>query len=109
MGFTFQNRRLGYDNIAVGSATGFERVVPGGGPGDSTTRPSRDSGGNTSTSALAIGRRENVIRQPVSDDASVEETKLTSNTSHTQMTSGTSSTSVNYEGLGSSDILGNVS
>jgi hypothetical protein len=109
MAYTFQNRRLGYDNIAVGSATGFERVVPGGGPGDGTTRPGKDSGGNTSTSVLAIARREMSIRLPSSDDNTVEETRLTSNTSHTGNTSGTSYSSVFYESLGSSDIAGNVS
>lgn len=109
MAFTFQNRRLGYDNIANGSATGFERVVPGGGPGDSTTKYSRDSGGNTSTSALAVGRRENVIRVPSTDDNNQEETTNTSATAHTRMTSDTSSTSVFYENLGSSNIAGNVS
>ena len=42
MAFTFQSKRLGFDNIAVGSATGIERHVVGGGPGDATTRISRD-------------------------------------------------------------------
>jgi hypothetical protein len=109
MAFTFQNRRYGYDNIAPGSATGFERVVPGGGPGDSTTKYSKDSGGNTSTSVLAIGRRENWIKQPTTDDNTVQETIATSNTSHTGYTSGTSVTSVFLEQFGSSDIPGNVS
>jgi hypothetical protein len=109
MAFTFQNRRLGYDNIAVGSATGFERVIAGGGPGDGTTKPSKESGGNTSTSVLAIARRENFFRLPSTNDNTVQETILTSNTSHTGATSGTSYSSVFYEALGSSNIAGNVS
>src|SRR5262245_38382852 len=63
MAFTFKDRRLGYDNIAIGSATGQERVIEGGGVGDATTRTNLDSGGNTSTAALAIAKRENMIRQ----------------------------------------------
>lgn len=43
MAFTFQSKRLGYDNIANGSATGFERVIAGGGPGDSTTKQSAET------------------------------------------------------------------
>lgn len=38
MAYTFRSKRLGYDNIAAGSATGFERVIAGGGPGDATTK-----------------------------------------------------------------------
>lgn len=45
MAFTFRSRRQGYDNIANGSASGFERVVPGGGAGDATTRESVDNRG----------------------------------------------------------------
>lgn len=101
MAFTWKNKRYGYDNIAAGSAAGIEKVVAGATtqPGE-TTRPSLDSGGNTSTSALALGRRENLIKQQTTDDNTVQETKDTSNTSHTGMTSGTSSTSVFYERLG---------
>jgi hypothetical protein len=109
LAFTFQNKRLGYDNIAAGSATGFERVVPGGGPGDGTTKLSKDSGGNTSTSNLAVGRFENVIRQPSTNDNTQEETTDTSNTSYVGYTSGTSCTSNFLESLGSSNIPGNVS
>ena len=47
MAFTFKSKRLGYDNIANGSAAGFERVVPGGGPGDATTREQADTLGST--------------------------------------------------------------
>jgi hypothetical protein len=109
MAFTFQNKRLGYDNIAAGSATGFERVIAGGGPGDSTTKLSKDSGGNTSTSSLAVGRFENVIHNLTTADNSVEETAITSNTSYTGYTSGTSVTSNFLEGLGSSNIPGMTS
>lgn len=99
MAFTYRNKRLGYDNIANGSATGLENaVVAGTGIGE-TTRPNLDSGGNTSTSALAVGRRENVIRQPSTNDNHVQETHDTSNTSHTGETSGTSHTSVFQENL----------
>jgi len=109
MAFTFQNKRVGYDNIAAGSAAGFERVIAGGGPGDCTTKVNKDSGGNTSTSVLAIGRFENTIKIPSSDQNNAEETTLTSNTSHTGYTSGTSVTSNFGENLGSSNIPGNVS
>ncbi len=100
MAFTWKNKRYGYDNIAAGSAAGMERVVAGTTVPGETTRPSLDSGGNTSTSVLAVGRRENLIRLPSSDDNTVQETLLTSNTSHTGYTSGTSITSVFAERLG---------
>lgn len=45
MAFTFRSKRLGYDNIAAGSATGFERVIDGGGPGDATTKESGETRG----------------------------------------------------------------
>jgi len=112
MAFTFRNKRFGYDNIASGSATGQEHIVVAGNvtaSGDCTTRPSKDAGGNTSTSVLAIGRRENLIRLPSSDDNTQEESTITTNTSYTGQTSGTSATSVFYEGLGSSNVFGNVS
>jgi hypothetical protein len=48
---------------------------------------------------LAIGRRENVIKQPTTDDNTVQETIATSNTSHTGYTSNTSVTSVFAEKL----------
>jgi hypothetical protein len=41
--FTAKSKRVGYDNIANGSATGFERVIAGGGRGDSTTKESNDT------------------------------------------------------------------
>lgn len=100
MAFTYRNKRSGYDNIAVGSATGLENAVVAGTGRGETTRPNLDSGGNTSTSTLAIGRRENSVRQPSTDDNTVQETKDTSNTSHTGDTSNSSNTSVLRENVG---------
>jgi hypothetical protein len=43
MAYTLKSKRLGYDNIAAGSAAGFERVIAGAGtPGDSTTKESAE-------------------------------------------------------------------
>ncbi len=100
MAFTFQNKRLGYDNIAAGSATGQERVVPGGGPGDGTSQTDRDKNTGTSTSPLALARLENWIKQPSTDDNNAQETHDTSSTSHTGYTSGTSRSSNFMEKLG---------
>lgn len=67
MAFVYRNKRLGYDSISTGNASGQERHVDGGG-GIETTRTVIDSGGNTSTSALAVAMRENVIHNPTSAD-----------------------------------------
>lgn len=45
MAYTQKSKRLGYDNIANGSAAGFERVIAGGGVGDSTTKESNETRG----------------------------------------------------------------
>lgn len=42
MAYTFKNKRLAYDNIAVGSATGQERHIAGGG-GIETTKDGLDN------------------------------------------------------------------
>ena len=63
MAFTYKSKRFAYDNISVGNATGKEFIIAAGASdGDFTTRPNKDSGGNTSTSVLAIARRENLIK-----------------------------------------------
>ena len=97
--FTFKSKRLGYDNISVGNASGLENaVVAGTGIGE-TTRLTLSQRG-TSTSVLSQGMPERVITLPVSDGSNAEETRLTSNTSHTGMTSGTSDTSGFRENIG---------
>ena len=58
MAFTVKSKRLGYDNIATGSATGRERIVPGGGEGDSTTK---ESGENRSASYVANRHQELIM------------------------------------------------
>lgn len=100
MAFTWKNKRYGYDNIANGSATGIEKHTGATSIPGETTRPNLDSGGNTSTSVLAVGRRENTIKQCTSDDNCANETLDTSNTSHVGHTSGTSITSVFPERVG---------
>src|ERR1700752_3366687 len=101
MAFTYKNKRLGYDNIANGSAAGFERHNAGTSPSE-TSAPNRDSGGNTSTSMLAIGRRENVVHNPTTDDYLVGIPRANSSdiASTSGYTSETSSTSVFPEKVG---------
>lgn len=46
MAFTHKSRRIGYDNIANGSATGVERIIAGSGAfGDGTTKEAIDTFG----------------------------------------------------------------
>lgn len=100
MAFTYKNKRVGYDNIAPGSAAGWEHVVVAGNVSPPSTAVNLESGGNTSTSVLALGRRENLIKAPTTDDNHVQETALTSGTTHTGYTSGTSVTSSFPETVG---------
>lgn len=58
MAFTFRSKRLGYDNIAEGSATGVERHNAGS--SGETTRLTLDQRGS-STSALSQGMPEMLV------------------------------------------------
>lgn len=100
MAFTYRNKRRGYDNIASGSAAGFERHNTGTSHSE-TSRPSLDSGGNTSTSVLAVGQRQNAVWQPTTNDNVIGHPNCdTSGTAATSgWTSGTSSTSVFPENI----------
>ena len=95
MAFTYKSKRMAYDNISVGNATGRENIIAAGESptGDFTTAPSRDSGGNTSTSVLAIARRENLIADPnrVSDDVPIVPGSTSATSGYSSGTSVTSS------------------
>ena len=75
MGWTFRDKRRGYDNIANGSAAGQERHIVGGG-GIETTRNGIDNVGTstdyTNSSNIAGTFRELVMgAQLVSDGNSI--------------------------------------
>ena len=79
--FIYRSKRGGYDNIAVGSATGHENIVAVGSGGDEgeTTLPGLDLNTGTSTSVLAIAHREMLVNDGVSDDVRTgQQTTLTS-------------------------------
>mgnify|MGYP001595141356 CR=1 FL=1 len=99
MAFTFRSKRLGYDNISVGNATGLENAVVAGTGRGETSRLALDSRGNTSTSALAEGAPEHTITDGVSDDVRTGQASsdLNPGSNHT---SGTSNTSKFVERLG---------
>lgn len=98
MAFTYQNRRLAYDHIATGSATGQERCTGGALTTQlgETTRSTLGNSGNASTSALAIAQRENVVHDPTTNDWLVGMTRSQSSdiASTSGYTSGTSTVPV---------------
>lgn len=87
--FTYKSRRLAYDNIASGSAAGRENIIAAGESptGDFTTKPNADSGGNTSTSVLAIARQERLIRNGSSDSTGQTSNNISEYTSETSISS----------------------
>ncbi len=107
MAFTFKSKRLGYDNIAAGSAAGKELIVVAGGDGDGETTRLTLSQRGTSTSNLSQGMPERVIGAKagtVTDwNTPAQHPRPTSSgTSDTSpwVTSGTSDTSAFPERLG---------
>lgn len=102
MAYTYKDRRRGYDNIANGSAAGFEIHNAGAASHSESSLHNLDANTNTSTSALALGKRENVIRVPTSNDnVSIGGLDQSTDAAATSgWTSGTSRTSVFYEVVG---------
>lgn len=102
--FVYKGKRRAYDNIASGSATGRENIIAAGespnGDFAGPNRPDKETGGNTSTSALALLRTENQVANHA-NLSSGDYPEIPGSTSGTSgWTSGTTKTSAFPENVG---------
>lgn len=73
MGVTYRGKRVNFDNIAPGSATGVERTVAGGG-GERTSSPKPENFRSVCNSSYTSPRGYEHLRRTVCSDVTTART-----------------------------------